>query len=342
MSPHEIDSGESGARAIYARKPAWHRLGVVKEDGWFTAEEALAVLIPNNEPIRQVKAGFLYNGEWHEVEDYEAVIRINPDTNQPQCLSYMTPEYGVVQVVDQFRFLDEVVGAIGGAHYEASAFLRGGKQVFMVVDTGAITLDPNGRADHIKKYILGRNSYDGSMAFGVKFTNLRVECANMLAAALREASVEWTTRHTKDILNRVEAAKRTLKLEKEYEEQWTKYAEAMIQKELTDNEFQRIVEGLYTEEDVATGTKLDLTEKAKEAATEVRTIYELSPTCLNVNGTVWGGLQAVTEWVDHYQGVRGGRKSSVDEIRFRRQTGIDSSSDLKQRAWDGFASLVEV
>ena len=47
--PAELDS----QRAIYARKPAWHGLGVVKEEGWFSAEEALAVLNPNNEPIRK-------------------------------------------------------------------------------------------------------------------------------------------------------------------------------------------------------------------------------------------------------------------------------------------------
>lgn len=337
---HELD----GERAIYARKPAWHRLGTVKEDGWFTAEEALAVLNPDGEPIRKgaVYVKLLVPDEtgkmveqFVEAEDYSGNVRINPDTKRPQVLGVNGKDYGLVQIEDQFRFMDEVVGNIGGSHYETAGLLRMGKQAFVTVDTGAIALDPDGINDRVQKYILGVNSWDGSLAFRVKMTNVRVECANLLAMALRGSSDkvvsgDWSTKHTRDIMNRTEAAKITLGLWARYNEEWLVEADHMIHTSLTDDAFNRLVEGLFE-----TDEKLGVKEKDQEAIAQVRTIYELSPTCEKIHGTVWGGLQAVTEHQDWYAKVRGGRKSTADESRFRRQLG-ETDKGMKDRAWERF------
>lgn len=332
---HEIDN----QRAIYARKPAWHRLGVVKESGWFNAEEALAVLNPNNEPIRKgsvfvkVKIGDKY--EMVEADEWSGVVRINPDTNAPQVLGVNGKDYGIVQLDDNFRFLDTVVGNIGGSHYEATGLLRRGKQVFITIDTGAIALDPQGRADRIQKYILGVNSWDGSLAFRVKMTNIRVECANLLACALRGSSNrivegDWSTKHTKDIMARAEAAKITLGLWKSYNDEWLVQADRMIHTDMTDAAFERLLEGLFTTEE-----KLGVKEKDDATIQQVHQIYELSPTCKNVWGTAWGGLQAVTETVDWYSKVRGGKATTMEESRLRRQLG-DTDKGIKDRAWAMF------
>lgn len=342
---HEIDNN----RAIYARKPAWHGLGVVKEDGWFTAEEALAVLNPDNEPIRKgsvfVKvmmpdATGKFVEHFVEAEDYSGNVRVNPDTKNLQVLGVNGKDYGLVQLEDQFRFVDEVVGAIGGAHYETAGLLRLGKQAFLTVDTGAIVLDADGIADRVQKYILCTNSFDGSLAFRTKMTNVRVECANLLAMALRGSTNkvvdgDWSTKHTRDILNRTEAAKITLGLWAAYNDQWLVEADTMIHSPLTDDAFNRIVEGLFE-----TDEKLGIKEKDEEAIAAVRTIYELSPTCEKIHGTVWGGLQAVTEHQDWYVKVRGGKKSTAEESRFRRQLG-ETDKGMKDRAWERFFGFAE-
>lgn len=333
---HEIDGAGTNARAIYARRPAWHKLGTVKEDGWFTAEEALEVLNPNKEPVRKCDVFVQFRdskGEIHYVpaEEFSATVRINPDTNSPQVLGVNGKDYGVVQLEEKFRFMDEVVGAIGGAHYETAGLLRKGKQSFLTIATEALSLDKEGINDQVMRYILGVNSYDGSQAFRVKMTNVRVECANLLAMALRGSSSEivsgdWSTRHTRDIMNRVAAAQQTLGLYVRYNEVWAADAELMIHTEMRDDTFQRLMEGLFVSE------KSGVQEVDRERIAEVRTIYELSPTCEKIYGTFWGGLQAVTEHEDWHAKLRGGKKSSVDERRFMRQ--IDSV--LKQDAWDRF------
>jgi phage/plasmid-like protein (TIGR03299 family) len=338
---HEIDGQGKNARAIYARKPAWHSLGTVKEDGWFTAEEALAVLNPNSEPVRKCDVYVRFvdgNGkeQFIPADEWSSTVRINPDTNEPQVLGVNGRDYGVVQLEEKFRFMDEVVGAIGGAHYETAGLLRRGKQSFLTIATEAIELDREGRSDPIARYILGVNSYDGSQAFRVKMTNVRVECANMLAMALRGSSGEvvsgdWSTRHTKDILNRVWAAQQTLGLYREYNDRWAADAEMMIHTEMSDGAFDRLLVGLFTSD--RTGVE----EVDRERIAEVRTIYELSPTCERIYGTFWGGLQAVTEHEDWHAKLRGGKKSTVQERRFMRQ--MDSS--LKGDAWDLFRVKAE-
>lgn len=332
---HEIDGKGKDARAIYARKPAWHHLGTVKEDGWFSADEALDVLNPNKEPIRkcEVFAKMIVDGKEVIVpfDDYSATVRINPDTNQPQGLGINGKDYGVVQLEEKFRFMDEVVGAIGGSHYETAGLLRQGRQSFLTIATEAINLDRDGRNDKISRYILGVNSYDGSQAFRVKMTNVRVECANMLAMALRGSndqvvSGDWSTRHTKDVMNRVWAAQQTLGLYASYNELWAADAEMMIHTDMRDDTFERLLVGLFTSD------KDGVDQTDREKIEEVKTIYELSPTCERIHGTFWGGLQAVTEHEDWHAKLRGGKKSTVQERRFMRQL----DSDSKASAWDRF------
>lgn len=342
--PHMID----GDRALYAKKPAWHRIGHVKEDGWFNSAEALAVLNPDKEPIRKVSAfaGFLNEkGEMEFVESPgdAAIMRINPDTKQPQVLSFMKKDYGVVQIEDQFAFLDDVVAEFrkeedtAGAFYETAGLLRNGRQIFVVIDLGALTLDQGGRADKQVRYLFASNSWDGSWAFRVKKTNWRVECANIAAMALRGSSNEivsgdWSTRHTSNVLRRVEEAKAVLGMSAQYDTVFQAQAEQMIQTPMSDGTLERLLEGLYTVDNEKTGVK----ELDKEAVADVQTLYELSPTCSNIHGTVWGGLQALIEREDWRVKVRGGKSNSLDEARLRRQMG-ETDKGFKNAAWERFS-----
>lgn len=338
---HEID----GNRAIYSRTPAWHRLGVVKDDGWMTADECLAQLNPNNEPVRKVTAYAKVmvpdgNGgmteAYVESDEKVALVERHPDyPNDPtkfRILSFMDREYGVVQIEEQFRFLDEVVGQIGGSHYASAARLRKGKQTIVTIDTGQISLDPNGIDDRVDRYIFGSNSFDGSWAFRVKMVPNRVDCANMAAVALRhQTAADWSTKHTKNIMDRTAAAKITLGLYNDYFESWIADAEMMIETPITDGAFNRILEGLFSTPDVPEPLK----DKDREIIGDIKTTYELSPTCSKLHGTVWGALNSVTEWSDWYSKIRGGKATDVTEARLRRQMG-ETDKGLKQQAWDTF------
>lgn len=335
--PAEID----GTKAVYARKPAWHRIGTVKEEGWFTAEEAIAVLNPTGEPIRKGKVTItILDGDGNEVvvpfPEKSGVVDFDHESGKFRPLSVMDKDYGLMQREQQFTFVDEVIGQVNGAHYEAAVNLRNGKQTCLTAYLGDFVLDPNGIADKNKKFLWSFNSWDGSWALRLKFGNFRVECANMAAMALRGSTdknvmgSEWSTRHTANISSRVSEAAAVLGLWHDYEVVYEAQAEHMIHVPLLDNTFQRVIDGLFTAENPKTGQ----VETDREAAEQVRTIYELSASQRDIFETVWGGFNAAVEYHDWATKVRGSKSTSVSERRFLRQ--VEDPTGFKQQAWDRF------
>jgi phage/plasmid-like protein (TIGR03299 family) len=324
---HEID----GKLAVYARTPAWHGIGVVTAD-LFTAEEALTVLNPNaeEEQYRKVPAYAKIGDEFVVSGEQIAIVRKHPETGEWQVISFMGRDYGNLQPRDLFGFTDEVVAGIGGAHYAAAAFLRNGRQIILTVDAGAIELDPQGRKDVIKSHLFVSNSWDGSWACRAKWVNGRIECANMAAWALRGSTNQivngdWNTKHTANVMNRVQAAREVLGLQKSYNDLFYAQAEELIQTKLTDAVYDRLLADIFLVDET---TK----ERDQEAMNQVKAVYELSPSQANLYGTMWGGLNAITEYHDWRTKVRATKTGGLNERRFVRQ--FDDTTGLKQRAWD--------
>lgn len=334
--PHEIDGNKS---AIFARTPAWHGLGVVK-DNWFTSAEALEeAQMDWDVSLIPVYASGEIEGQavFAEGTNNRATVRKNPHTGEFQVLGIVGNQYKPIQNRDAFSFLDELVGdRSDGRHYETAGVLRDGRQTFMTIDMGSLVLDEGGRADEIKKYLFCANSHDGSWAFRTQYTNTRVVCANTASIALSEGkrdkkiSPYFVTRHTKDVMNRVRMAQETLGMWGKYVEEWTRQAEVMIQAELSEGEFYRIVEGLYTSSDEG------MPEVDREKVSQAQVLYELAPSNANISGSYWGGVQSVIEAHDWMSEVRGGSQTSVGEMRLRKQLGFDVSGSFKLNAWDTF------
>lgn len=336
IMPAEVD------KAIYARDPAWHGLGEVVKEGTFTAARAIATLNPSGEPIRKSHrlVGYFLDDDGNEytVEDIDDVMLsdFDSDTDAHRKLSIVAKDYGLVQREEQFQIADAVIGMIGGAHYESAVNLRDGKQTVLTAYLGDYVLDPNGRADRNKRFLWIFNSWDRSWAFRFKFGDFRVECANMAAMALRGSTdqnvlgTDWSTRHTTNIMDRVEEASKFLGLWKAHEKLFEAQANHMIQTELHPNAFGRIIEGLYQTKNKTTN-QMEVDRKTAEA---VRVTYELSASSKDIHDTVWGGFNAVTEHHDWVTVPRGSKNTSIDEMRFVKQ--IEDPTGLKQRAWDAF------
>lgn len=336
--PAEVD----GNKAIYAIDPAWHGIGTVVKEGTFTAERALAVLNPSGEPIRKSYklVGYFYDDDGNEysVESPEDIMLsdFDSDEGQNRALSVVKKDYGLIQREEQFKFADAVIGMIDGAHYEAAVNLRDGKQTVLTAYLGDYALDPNGINDRQKKFLWIFNSWDRSWSFRFKFGDFRVECANLAAMALRGSTdqnvigSDWSTKHTTNIMERVEEASRFLGLWKVHEELFRAQAEHMIQTPLDPNAFTRIIDGLYKTKNKTTNQM----EVDAKATTEVRVIHELSAAGRDIMGTVWGGFNAVTQHHDWMKVPRGSQKTSADEMRFVKQ--VEDPTGIKQAAWDVF------
>lgn len=332
--PDEITQTKDGHAAIYARTPAWHHKGTVKAD-LFTAATALKEA-GLDYGVMTAPGFFEVDGQ-KVMSDAMHTYRYLDDGSIVE-LGTVGKDYVPVDPKELFIFMDDVVQNVDGAHYTAAFALRNWTQVVCVADTGDLNLDPNGRADTIKRYIVGRTSHDGSLAFGLKWSNMRVECANMLAMHLRENAVEWKTKHTTNIRDRVATAKVTLGLYHSYGEEWATKAESFIEAEITDGDFERFLSGLMTAQQKA--TKDD--EIDRSTMYTIRALYESSPTNAGIRGTVWGALNAATEFSDWVVDSRGSDKMDAKDARILRQIGDTQAKygqAFKQLAWESANEL---
>ena len=334
------------SEGLYAKKPAWHRFGDVHAEGFFNAERAILSLDPSGEGVIKGFVTITFTdskGNEHKLEVPQKTGMVDWDSANDswRFLSIMDKDYGLVQLVEQFLFMDTVIGMVDGAHYDAAVRLRGGKQTVLSAYLGDYVLDPNGVADRGKRFLWGFNSLDGSWALRLKKGDFRVECANMAAMALRGSSdqnsigTDWSTRHTQNVLSRVEEAKTVLQMWRRHDTLFQAQAEHMLFTPIADGAVDRIVTSLYTDVNPKTG----LSEADREAIDAVRTNYDIGKNVKQITGTVWGALNAATEYEDWLTKLKTTKTASMAERRLVRQ--LEDPDGRKQRAWNAFWDYAE-
>lgn len=154
--------------------PAWHSLGHVL-DGTMPARQAFRLA----EADFRVEAQPIFTATGEQIEGHNAIIR----TDTSRALSVMTTRYRPIQN-EQLILLAEALRE----HIEMDAVVvldEGRKVSFTGLVRGAESAV--NKSDEIVQYLVGCTSHDGSVAFSVMFSPVRVVCANTLASALHLA-----------------------------------------------------------------------------------------------------------------------------------------------------------
>jgi len=246
-------------------------------------------------------------------KNYQYVIRTNPtDNTQTDILGVVGERYHVLQNEDLFSFGDNILD--GGGRWETAGSIRGGRVVFgsLALERETI-LDPNGVADKVKTYLLINTSHDGSIAIQASITPVRVVCANTLNLALgskrgRNAIKQtFKIRHTQTASGKVQVARETLGLANKYMDAFDVMAKAMIEKEITAQQFNDIVLAAYPKPD----------EEKKGALTrwtnKIDVINDIYTGEFNgmIAGNAWGAFNALTERLDWHRSARGGNTEAM-------------------------------
>jgi len=296
-----IETKGSKAAFVSAHTSAWHQLGTTLPD-CFTAEEAMRIGHLGGWNVRKAPLYVeLEGGKSLAVPDAFGVLRDNPFTpGQVDVLGHVGKAYVPVQNEAHAEFLNTLVDE-GGAHFDTAGSLDGGKRVFLTMALpGHIKI---GGIDPVDMYLAAVNSHDGSLAFTIMVTPIRVVCANTLNAAFANHSHIVRIRHTTNANKNITRARETLELSFEYLDAFQMEAEQMIQTTLTEDRFAEIVtaefgpaedasQAVQTRWDARLGEWLDL--------------FSCADTQKEIRGTAWAGFNALTEWSDHFAPVRGG------------------------------------
>lgn len=173
---HAIDfTGNSKGNAVYANKPAWHGHGTVLDHA-FNWKEAL-VHGGLGFVVGMRPCGFMAeDGTW--VEDPTMRVTVRLDSNKP--LGYVSPDYHVFQNTDALEAMGTVLDE-AGVQYEAAGVLKGGRTIWLLA---RMPEKISVHGDVLERFALLSTSHDGSSKVRLQPENLRVECNNMLQAAL--------------------------------------------------------------------------------------------------------------------------------------------------------------
>src|ERR1700712_4924822 len=333
---HELEVWADGSASfVSAREHAWHRLGTVVPQQ-FDAAQAMSYAKLGGWNVRlvglQTAPVLDENGVTPalEVTDRYATGRSNPVTGGTDVLGVVGPAYTVIQNEAHADLLNTLVDE-SGAYFETAGSLRGGRAVFLSMKLP--TTMQIGGIDPVDLYLVALNSHDGTSAFRLLVSPVRVVCANTQALAIRKAQASFSIRHTSGARGNIAQARQALGLTFAYVEAFEAQAQKLIEQEMTDAQFRQIVGTLWVSE---SDSKRSATITAHRTEA-LRDLFTASPTNTTIRGTRWAGYQAITEYLDHYAPVAD--KANPRTARAERVAMGGNVTHLKTRAFDLIAAL---
>lgn len=325
-----VEQGHSGVET------AWHKLGTVfPETERLTTELALKKAHLTDWNVRKspllTKVGDLELA----VPDKFAMLRNNPfQEGQVDVLGVTGNYYVPIQNEDHAELLNALVDESNG-HIETAGSLNGGRKIFICIKLPeAMVL---GGFDEVDLFITATNSHDGTSNFEFLVSPVRVVCQNTLSAAISGAKARFGIRHTSGAKTKIQQARESLGLTWKYAEAFEKEAEKMIQAELSNDEFEKIVKGLYPEPDEDKKRAHTLWEAKFDTLWDT---YQNDPTQDQVHGTRWGGYQAVTRYLDHIAPVPGEKGREDDGwVALARAERTASDTRFEEQKNDAFKAF---
>lgn len=320
---HQISTvtinGKSVVEAMYANKPAWHRLGVVFDDG---GNEA-----PNSE--QTIKLAHL---DWTvdkrklvDMDGHDSGSFGNYRTDTNDCLGVVSDRYTVLQNIEAFTFLDSLVEDVEMT-YESAFALNGGRQICLLARISEV--DEYVPGDHGLRYIMLRTSHDGSTEIDMVPTSVRVVCANTIKLAM-VSDKKLSVRHSGNIKDRLEQAKHYLAM---FSNQFTLYnaqAAELYKMKYTEATKQKFLDELFP-----------VPESDKAKTRHFRKVNEFnislehpSNNIAGMNGTYWQLVNSLSYAIDHgeYFDQYRGDTLSKRENKFT-STIFGKNSDIKNKA----------
>jgi len=268
------------------RKSVWHGIGE-PVDHAMSSKEALEIAGLN----WTVDSKPIFNEDGKQIEGFVA----NTRSSDNSVLGIVTPKYKIIQNAEAFSFTDNLLGE--GITYETAGSLNHGRSVWLL----ARMEDSKVLGDDFENYLVFSNSHDGMGAVHVACTNVRVVCQNTLNLALSSAKRSWSTRHIGNINEKLEEARHTLQLAKDYVASLDVEANKLAELKISDDELEAMFSLMFPiDYEKDTPRKINNINELKE---NLFKCYN-SPDIRQFKGTAWGILNATADLVDHVAPAR--------------------------------------
>jgi phage/plasmid-like protein (TIGR03299 family) len=305
---HQLNELAEGVHSfVSAREDAWHTLGITLDSG-FNAEQALEHAHLGGWNVRKVPLTLTDVREdgvtSMEVPNRWATVYTNPVTQETRYLGVVGGYYSPIQNEEHVDLLNALVDE-SGAHFETAGSLKDGREIFV-----SMKLPESmqvGGVDPVDLYLIALNSHDGSSPFRFLVSPIRVVCANTQSVALAQAKSSFSIRHVGKNAGVISEARQALELTWKYLGEFQQEVEKMIDTPLKTSTFEDIVRNLFNVPEDAEEAGARAFNSATAHFDGVMELWHRSETLEGIDRTAWRGLQAVTEYTDHFMSVRNTR-----------------------------------
>lgn len=276
----------------------WARLGT-PVNGSATALESLEAAGLANWNIRKVPLVALDERRRIPVTDAVGIVRDEPGSFIPVSMAVVGPNYHIIQNEESADLLDKIA-AETGALFDYGGTMSNGKKVFLSMVLPSQTLV--GGVDPVDNHIAAVNGHDGTMSFHFMVTPIRFRCENMLNMGLQQSTSSFRVRHSAGAPAWLESkAAGVIEHIGEYLTEFEDYSEKMVQTPLSDARFEVIIRKEFgAPKDAPQYTK----SRADNKIAKMLQLFTEADTNAEIRGTVWAGLNAITEWSDHFAHTR--------------------------------------
>jgi phage/plasmid-like protein (TIGR03299 family) len=284
----KINGKESFA---YVGEAAWHGKGQLLTEGadietW--AREGGLDWHAITSPVMYAVDGKLY-------QDNKNHVVYRSDNRMP--LHVVSARWKCVQPRDMLTFFESLISDLG-FHLHTAGALQQGKRIFASARVGEGFRIAG--IDKIDPYLMFCTSFDNSLSTFVRFTAVRPVCENTVMAALAgKTSGEIIVRHN-SVFN-ADRVKAELGLTLESWNSFTEAAAVLAKANISAKFAVNFIDDLV-------GMSDDPANNAKSK--QLGKILDLfngegkGSNLATANGTMWGLLNAVTEYVDHHAPAR--------------------------------------
>ena len=291
---HEFESG------FFVKEPAWHKLGNVLENAPTIAEGIKAAGLDWQVELRQIfQENYAINEDgtpssiYVPIEGHNSVVR----TDSQKVLGVVGSRYEPYQNAEAFEFFDPFLSD-GQATLETAGSLMEGKRIFVLAKLNEQPVEVvNG--DNVLQYLLLYTSHDGSVGVGIMYTPIRVVCWNTLSASVRYGEGKKsiiTVKHARNMRNAIKLVQGAIDTGRRTFEFTLDAYRKMTTYQMPIEGFRRYVRNIWEVP--------ELEEKMPRAWDKLTTLFEtgMGTEIQGVRGTLWGGFNAVTEFVQHVRG----------------------------------------
>lgn len=283
------------AKAYDGQKP-WHQTGVN-----FTPNESIEAWIKKSGMDWSINESPVHFNTKHESDqvDFQSYqdkkVLFRSDSGLP--LSVVGEKYKVVQpreILEFYRDLTEV----SGYQLETAGIIKGGRKIWALARTGQEAFLKGN--DQMKSYLLLATACDGTLATTATPTSIRVICSNSLAFAINGAAQAIKVPHSTyfDAL----AVKKQLGVAVSHWDNFMYQMKQLSERKVKPQESHHFFEQVFNPGNQPTEQRVN-----ERAIKIVQSLFEgkgKGALLASSEGTAFGILNAVSEYVDHEKRAR--------------------------------------